>query len=155
LADIEKIIFSQDGHKIAALDRRGAAEGWDIRSKPYRSLMLSHVLMGKIKDIAFDASGRLLVVDTYDAGKNLVVRDGQTGERVDTNDPSINARNTIIKFSANAKLLAISDQQRKHLRIYARDADRLASLAERYVHRKLTTKECAQHLQQSTCPPLP
>jgi WD40 repeat protein len=155
LADIERIIFSHDGHKIAALDRRGAAEAWDIRSKPYHSLMLSHELMGKIKDIAFDASGRLLILDTYDAGKNLVVRDGQTGERVDTNDPSINARNTIIKFSTDAKLLAISDQQRKHLRIYALDADRLASLAERYVHRKLTTTECAQHLQQSTCPPLP
>ncbi len=155
LADIKKIAFSPDEHKIAVLDRRGVAAAWDIHSKPYHSLTLANELMGRIKEIAFDANGRLVVVNTYDRGKNLVIRDGQTGERVDNIDPGINARHSMIRFSDEAKLLAVSDEQGKQLRIYAHDANRLASLAGKYVRRKLTGAECEQYLHQSTCPPLP
>lgn len=111
--------------------------------------------MGKIKEIVFDSNGRLAVAETYDKGQKLVIHDGQTGERMDHSDPSINARHAIIKFSDDTKLLAVSDEQRRQFRIYPHDSDRLASLAERYVHRKLSSTECGQYLQNPNCPPLP
>ena len=148
---IRKLAISDDKKKLAALDQSGDLRIWDLTS--YHSLRVSGILEGAVDDMAFDRGGRLLVSTQSANHKAFAVSDAESGEDVETLDLSVKL-NWISAFGPDAQLMAILDQQRKHLRIYARDPNRMADLARSYlqVHRKLSDKECQLYFEQAPCP---
>ena|ERR1051326_8371926 len=127
-----------------------------MASRPYRPLEIYHDLQGQIDDLAFDDYGRLLAILAH--GRELIISDAQTGKHFDASGLRLDPRRVDSMapiFSDNAKLLAIPDPRRQHLRIFSRDSAQMAMFAKRYLHRDLTNAECSLYLRQPTCPPSP
>lgn len=154
LPAVKKIIFSGDAQKLAALDVEGNLSAWRL-SSDHQFHRLEGWRGRSIVDAAFSSDGRLIAVAAAGRERRLEVLDASSGQRIDLDALAMgdNAHWTAA-LSPNGQVVAITDNSRRRLRVYALDTARMVDFTEKKARRKLTADECQLYLQQTKCPPL-